>query len=64
MMFGVSAAVIAAVAAIESNRRISKGEFSPRKDDPPAVTKCPSCGSHQFVMHANRRICSYCRSEG
>lgn len=27
-------------------------------------TKCPSCGSHQFVMHANRRICSYCRTEG
>lgn len=32
--------------------------------EPPQQSKCPSCGSHQFVMHANRRICSYCRSEG
>lgn len=30
---------------------------------PKPATKCASCGSHQFVMHANRRICSYCRGE-
>jgi uncharacterized OB-fold protein len=63
-MFGAAAAVVAAVAAIEAHRRQSKGEFAPHKEDLPAITKCPSCGSHQFVMHASRRICSYCRSEG
>jgi hypothetical protein len=25
--------------------------------------RCPCCGSRQFVTHASRRICSYCRSE-
>lgn len=27
------------------------------------TTKCLSCGSREFRGHANRRICSYCRSE-
>lgn len=31
--------------------------------EPPAITKCHSCGSRDFREHAGFRICSYCRSE-
>ena len=62
-MFGAAAAVVAAVAAIEAHKRQSKGEFAPRKESPPTITKCPSCGSRDFKVHAGERICSYCRSE-
>lgn len=34
-----------------------------REATPIAPGKCPCCGSHQFVTHLARRICSYCRSE-
>ena len=27
----------------------------------PAPAKCNSCGSHDFVLHQARHICSYCR---
>jgi hypothetical protein len=25
-------------------------------------TKCPSCGSREFVAHHGQTVCSYCRS--
>jgi Zn finger protein HypA/HybF involved in hydrogenase expression len=40
-----------------------KGKPSPPKESPPTITKCPSCGSIDFKLHAGERICSYCRSE-
>jgi hypothetical protein len=27
------------------------------------MSRCPCCGSRQFVMHDSRRICTYCRNE-
>ena len=57
-MGSVVACVTAYQAHLEFKRMIDEVE-----DDEPTITKCPACGSHQFVMHANRRICSYCRSK-
>lgn len=27
------------------------------------MSKCPCCGSRQFISHQSKRVCSYCRSE-
>lgn len=28
-----------------------------------APSKCPSCGSREWVVHSGREVCSYCRSD-
>jgi hypothetical protein len=61
-------AAISAVAAEVSTRK--KAKYNPpmlpyNQPAPQQATsaRCPCCGSRQFVTHASRRICSYCRSE-
>lgn len=29
----------------------------------PKQTKCPSCGSHQWLAHHGKEVCAYCRGE-
>lgn len=31
-------------------------------DAPQVRSKCPSCGSREFVAHHGQMVCSYCRS--
>lgn len=28
----------------------------------PKPTKCPSCGSREYVEHRGQRVCAFCRS--
>lgn len=29
---------------------------------PPAPSKCPACGSHEYQQHRGRQVCAYCRT--
>jgi Zn finger protein HypA/HybF involved in hydrogenase expression len=64
-MAAVTAAVMAGTCAAVSSAYAGqpKGKPAPPKESPSTITKCPSCGSRDFKVHAGERICSYCRSE-
>jgi hypothetical protein len=67
-----AAAMAASNEAIAAARAEQKRQYEQTRDPAwlfpapakkPAIAKCPACGSREWVAHAGKEVCAYCRSD-